>query len=180
MAQLDHTYALVHIVDVDDDVQRQLTQSLAAAGIATQTYANLGAFLSTHRDEIPGYLILDPRLVQLRYYQLRARFATLTKRERQVMALVTEGMLNKQIGGNLGVSEITVKVHRGSVMRKMGARSLAELVRMADALSRELVPLRSDNSAPVRSGAVLDRRSGCSWGRNRAGNSRAAAPGRAR
>ena len=50
------------------------------------------------------------------------------------MGLVTAGLMNKQIAGELGVSEITVKVHRGNVMRKMGAKSLAELVRMADAL----------------------------------------------
>ncbi len=50
------------------------------------------------------------------------------------MALVTSGLMNKQIAGEIGVSEITVKVHRGHVMHKMGARSLADLVRMADAL----------------------------------------------
>ena len=55
-------------------------------------------------------------------------------REQEIMSLVTAGLMNKQIAGELGVSEITVKVHRGSVMRKMGAKSLAELVRMADAL----------------------------------------------
>jgi FixJ family two-component response regulator len=52
------------------------------------------------------------------------------------MALVTQGRLNKQVGGDLGISEITVKAHRGSVMRKMGARTLADLVRMADAIAR--------------------------------------------
>lgn len=67
---------------------------------------------------------------------LEARFDTLTGRERQVMALVTQGRLNKQVGGDLGISEITVKAHRGSVMRKMGARTLADLVRMADAIAR--------------------------------------------
>jgi FixJ family two-component response regulator len=50
------------------------------------------------------------------------------------MGMVTSGLMNKQIAGELGVSEITIKVHRGSVMRKMGAKSFAELVRMADAL----------------------------------------------
>jgi FixJ family two-component response regulator len=66
--------------------------------------------------------------------KLKANFDTLTSREQEIMGLVTSGLMNKQIAGQLGVSEITVKVHRGSVMRKMGAKSLAELVRMADAL----------------------------------------------
>ncbi len=66
--------------------------------------------------------------------KLKANFATLTSRKQEIMGLVTAGLMNKQIAGQIGVSEITVKVHRGSVMRKMGAKSLAELVRMADAL----------------------------------------------
>ena len=62
------------------------------------------------------------------------RFATLSTREREVMLLVTSGKLNKQIAGELGLSEITVKMHRGAVMRKMEAHSLPDLVRMADTL----------------------------------------------
>jgi FixJ family two-component response regulator len=62
------------------------------------------------------------------------RFDSLTPREREIMALVAAGRLNKQIAGDIEVSEITVKVHRGQVMRKMQAKSLAELVRMADRL----------------------------------------------
>jgi FixJ family two-component response regulator len=62
---------------------------------------------------------------------LRDRYASLSPRERQVMALVVSGLLNKQIGGELGISEITVKAHRGKVMQKMKADSLADLVKMA-------------------------------------------------
>jgi FixJ family two-component response regulator len=65
---------------------------------------------------------------------LRARFEALSPRERQVMTLVTAGRMNKQVAGELNLSEITVKIHRGSAMRKMGARTLADLVRMAEAL----------------------------------------------
>lgn len=65
---------------------------------------------------------------------LRAAYGKLSPRERQVMALVTAGKMNKQVAGDLNLSEITVKIHRGSAMRKMGAKTLADLVRMAEAL----------------------------------------------
>jgi FixJ family two-component response regulator len=64
----------------------------------------------------------------------QARYRSLSDRERQVMALATEGLLNKQIAFQLGISEITVKIHRGRVMRKMAAQSFADLVRMAETL----------------------------------------------
>ena len=67
-------------------------------------------------------------------HEVRARFETLTAREQEVIGLVTAGSMNKQIASELGVSEVTVKVHRGNLMKKMGARSLADLVRMADTL----------------------------------------------
>ena len=70
------------------------------------------------------------------------RYASLTRRERQVMALVVSGLLNKQVGGELGISEITVKAHRGQVMQKMQAGSFADLVR----LSARLIPGRPLNS----------------------------------
>jgi FixJ family two-component response regulator len=65
---------------------------------------------------------------------LRERLETLTEREREIFALVASGLMNKQIAGEIGVAEITVKIHRGRVMKKMGAKSLADLVRMAEAV----------------------------------------------
>ena len=66
--------------------------------------------------------------------ELLANFNSLSAREQQVIAFVTSGLMNKQVAAEIGVSEITVKVHRSNAMRKMGAKSLADLVRMADAL----------------------------------------------
>lgn len=75
------------------------------------------------------------RAVEGEVAKMRERFETLTAREQQVMLLVTAGMMNKQVAGDLGISEITVKIHRAAVMRKMGARTLADLVRMVDVIS---------------------------------------------
>jgi FixJ family two-component response regulator len=66
--------------------------------------------------------------------ELRGRFESLTPREREIMTLVTAGLMNKQVAAEVGLSEITVKIHRGHLMRKMGVRSLADLVRAAEAL----------------------------------------------
>ena len=71
---------------------------------------------------------------------LRDCYASLTRREREVMALVVSGRLNKQVGGELDISEITVKAHRGQVMRKMKARSLPDLVNMNARLSLAPAP----------------------------------------
>lgn len=69
------------------------------------------------------------------FEQLCQHYSELTGREKEVMALVSSGLMNKQIAGRLGVSDVTVKIHRGQVMRKMGARSVADLVRMMDRIS---------------------------------------------
>jgi FixJ family two-component response regulator len=65
---------------------------------------------------------------------LQALFETLTPREREILALVASGLMNKQIAAEIGLAEITVKIHRGHIMKKMGARSLADLIRMAETL----------------------------------------------
>lgn len=77
--------------------------------------------------------------------RVRADYASLSQRERQVLALISRGLLNKQVGGELGISEITVKAHRGQVMRKMKAPSFADLVHMAVALglTRPTNPLQT-------------------------------------
>jgi FixJ family two-component response regulator len=79
--------------------------------------------------------------------KLRNRYASLTPREREVMALVVSGLLNKQVGGELGISEITVKAHRGQVMHKMKANSVADLVKMAGRLHDGPGVPRSDSAA---------------------------------
>jgi len=77
----------------------------------------------------------DRRQDLVQIIQLRERHALLTSRERQVMVLVASGLMNKQVASELSISEVTVKMHRGNVMRKMGARSVATLARMAEALN---------------------------------------------
>ena len=88
--------------------------------------------------------------------QLRDGYATLTRRERQVMELVASGLLNKQVGSELGISEITVKAHRGRLMRKMKASCVVDLVKMAERL--RVPPPRSsrDTYAPLYFGGVLE------------------------
>ena len=74
--------------------------------------------------------------------ELRRRLSSLTPREREVLPLIVSGLLNKQAASELGISEITIQIHRGKIMKKMGAGSLAELVRMAGTLEIPLHPAR--------------------------------------
>jgi FixJ family two-component response regulator len=89
-------------------------------------------------DAIAGALAEDMRLKELEeeLTSLRIRFESLTPREREVLEFVSRGLLNKQIAAELGLSEITVKIHRGSAMRKMEARTVVHLIRMMEALER--------------------------------------------
>jgi FixJ family two-component response regulator len=84
--------------------------------------------------------------------RLRERFDLLAPRERQVMKLVVSGRLNKQIAHELGISERTIKLHRGQVMRKMGAESLADLVKQAEKLGPRLVARNGPTSSSLKSG----------------------------
>jgi FixJ family two-component response regulator len=86
-------------------------------------------------------------------FQLQQRYASLTPREREVLSLVVSGLLNKQAAAELGISLVTLQLHRSKVMQKMAAKSFAELVRMAGQLRVPLTSLPVDNAQPVSSGA---------------------------
>jgi FixJ family two-component response regulator len=78
------------------------------------------------------------RQIEQQFSDLHAHYQTLTAREKEVMALAVKGLMNKQIAGQMNLSEITVKIHRGHAMKKMHAKSFADLVRMAESLGERL------------------------------------------
>jgi len=152
---------IVFVVDDDISVRESLELLIRCAGWQPETFASAQEFLARPRLLVPSCLVLDVTLPGLNGLELSAirhaidrsraalgheaemqvlrdRYASLTPREREVMALVASGLLNKQVGSELGISEITVKAHRGQVTRKMKADSIADLVNMAARL--RLVP----------------------------------------
>jgi FixJ family two-component response regulator len=84
----------------------------------------------------------ERRKSEERMHDLRARFEALSQREQEVMGLVAAGLMNKQVAAEIGIVEVTVKVHRHNIMKKLGAKSLADLVRMSDALGLQRRVLR--------------------------------------
>lgn len=130
----------------DGDV-RTTVQAMKAGAVEFLTKPlRIDLLLGAIREALERSRFALNREAEMRW--LRECYASLTPRERQVMALVASGLLNKQVGGELGISEITVKAHRGKVMQKMEADSLAELVRMAAKLRLGRGRIGS-NSVPV-------------------------------
>jgi FixJ family two-component response regulator len=114
----------------------QMTVQAMKAGAAeflTKPVRN-DVLLSAIRDALERSLAVMAQVTRIQ--ALRDSYASLTCREREVMGLVVSGLLNKQVGGELGISEITVKAHRGNMMRKLKAHSLPDLVNMAARLER--------------------------------------------
>jgi FixJ family two-component response regulator len=117
------------VISTDEDIPTTVQAMKAGAVDFLVKPCRHEVLLTAIRQSLERSRVALDREIQLR--DLRDRYASLTPRERQVMALVVSGLLNKQVGGELGISEFTVKAHRGQVMQKMKANSLADLVRLA-------------------------------------------------
>lgn len=145
---MTHTAPIVYVVDDDVSVRESLDLLIRCEGWQPEVFVSADEFLAHPRAVVPNCLVLDVSLPGLNGLELQKRianerrdipnlrtaYASLSPREREVMALVVSGFLNKQVGAELGISEITVKAHRGSLMKKMRAGSLPDLVNMATKL----------------------------------------------
>ncbi|MGA7109921.1 MAG: response regulator [Terracidiphilus sp.] len=126
-----HEMPIIFITGYGDIPMTVQAMKAGAVEFLTKPFSD-DVLLNAIRNALERSRILLEREVEIR--ALKARYARLTARERDVLALVVSGLPNKQVGGELGISEITVKAHRGSMMRKMKAESLAELVSIATRL----------------------------------------------
>ena len=142
MAVERHEMPIIFITGHGDIPMTVQAMKAGAVEFLTKPFSD-EVLLNAIRNALERSRILLDREVEIR--ALKARYACLTARERDVLALVVSGLPNKQVGGELGISEITVKAHRGSMMRKMEAESLAELVSIA---ARLRLTRRSEVASP--------------------------------
>jgi FixJ family two-component response regulator len=136
---VEHTDMPIIFITGHGDVPKSVQAMKAGALEFLTKPLNYDALVSAIRNALQRSSFAVAQNAEMQ--ELRDRHASLTSRERQVMALVVSGLLNKQAGGELGISEITVKAHRGQVMQKMKANSLADLVRISAKLRPASQPI---------------------------------------
>jgi FixJ family two-component response regulator len=126
------TAPTIYIVDDDDSMRRAITLLLRTVGYNPIAFTRPGEFLGKFDPNVHGCLVLDIRMPEMSglEVQQRRRSESLTPREKEVFVLIVDGKANKVVAIDLGLSERTVEIHRGNVMEKMGARSVAHLVKM--------------------------------------------------